>query len=298
MTVLSPLLSLALLAPVPLQEEPPAAVRALVPAAELTGVELVFLANEGFLLRSAKHAVLIDAFLKEPYDLYDALPRSVYERLVRAEPPFDGPTTALVSHRHQDHFQAHPAAKFLTRHASAQLYSSEEVVALLSKQAPDFAAFEARVKTVTPEVGKPVELELADGVRVTFLRLEHSGENNKEIQNLGHVISFGELDLLHVGDAETNFESFRPLAGRTIDVAILPYWYFGSEQGRELIAEVIRPRVAVAAHIPPQGLDRFEKQAGRDFPEVVFFRKALESRVFEPPAGAPSEEAPDGESGH
>ena len=47
-------------------------------------VEITFLANEGFLIRSGRFKVLIDAFIGDPYSGYGALEPDMLEKLVNA----------------------------------------------------------------------------------------------------------------------------------------------------------------------------------------------------------------------
>src|SRR5262245_65672948 len=103
MTVLGPIL--ALLAS-PLAQE----ARALT---ETRGVEVTFLANAGFFLRSGDTGVLIDSFVREPHGIYSALPFDSHQNIVLARPPYDVPTTVLVSHTHPDHVQFRGLEKFL-----------------------------------------------------------------------------------------------------------------------------------------------------------------------------------------
>ena len=101
-------------------------------------LQIVALANEGFLLRCDVDAVLIDAFLAEPYSIYDALPPTVLKLLLGAQAPFDSVDLALVSHVHGDHFQPAPARRFLDASPQTLLASSPQVLAALA--AYDLAA--------------------------------------------------------------------------------------------------------------------------------------------------------------
>ena len=254
------------------------------------GVEVTFLANAGFLLHSGKYSVLIDAFLKEPHGAYEALPPETFQNLVQGRPPFDGFVLALVSHNHPDHIQPRAAEKFLTSNKQAQLISSPQVLAALKAAAKDFSAIQHRVTPV-----RPPQTLVQEEMSVEFLSLAHTGAENQEILNLGHLITMGGVKILHVGDAEPNPENFAPysLAEKKIDVAIVPYWYFGSEAGGRVITEEIQARTLIACHIPPKDFEKFSAAMHENHPEVLIFGKPLESHTFQPtPAAEPPAEKP------
>lgn len=266
-------------------EEAPAAVPAVAidPAPE-SGVEVTFLANEGFLLRSGKYSILIDAFLREPVGVFGALPEDLHKRLVNALPPFDALTVVLVSHIHGDHLQVRSLEKFLGRNNNAQLLSSEQVLRFVHAGAKDFEAIGKRT-TPIPLVKGAMKTLKEEGMSVSFFELAHfeAPADTKEI-NLGHLIRIGGLKILHVGDAAPTPEAFAAydLASEKIDVAIVPYWFFGSAQGVRVLHERVRPRQVIMAHVPPSNHEKLAGMMKEQFPDVIVFEKALEKRTFLP----------------
>jgi L-ascorbate metabolism protein UlaG (beta-lactamase superfamily) len=246
-------------------------------------VEITFLANAGFLLRSGRYSVLIDAFLREPYHVYDALPPQTLQDLANARPPFDGLVLALVSHAHPDHFQVRPAEKFLSHNQQAQLISSPQVLSAFKSGAQDFASVQKKLTPVRPQVGLPLPL-MHEEMSVTFLNLRHAGEENQDVQNIGHLIEMGGVKILHVGDAEPTADNFAAygLPAREIDVALVPYWYFSNEQSQRVLLEQIRPRQVITFHIPEREKQQFTTAMQENFPDVVIFQEPLEKRSFRP----------------
>ncbi len=245
-------------------------------------VELLHLANEGFLIRAGEDAVLIDGFLERPYVGYAALSADALELLAAAEAPFDSIDMALASHVHADHFQAGPACAFLNASPETLFASSEDVVAALGKECAPLAADSARVRTVLPQPGE-AELLRQGELSVEVLRLSHGTGRFAGIQNLGHLLTIGGLRLLHVGDAAMDPAHFAPydLASRELDVALVPYWYFQSGPGRRIVREHFHADTLVACHIPPAELDAVVAHLALEFPEVIVFRESLEARRIE-----------------
>jgi len=288
--MLVPLLAaLTLALPFARQEEEPAPVAqgpAVEPAPEV-GVEVTFLANEGFQLRSGKYSILIDAFVREPVGVFGALPEELHKRLVNALPPFDALTVVLVSHIHGDHVQPRSIEKYLSRNSQAQLMSSEQVLRFLHQNTKDFEAIGKRT-TPIPLVKGAMKTLKEEGMSISFFELPHfNAQDEKEI-NLGHLIRIGGLKILHVGDAAPTPEAFAAydLASLEIDLAIVPYWFFGSPQGVRVLHEKVRPRQVIMAHIPPANMEKLNGMMQEQFPDVVVFKEALEKRTFLPQAKA------------
>ncbi len=281
------LTSFLLVAPAAAQVQPPTGGPAgFEPKPSVEGVEVTFLANAGFLLHSGKYSVLIDAFLKEPYYIYEAVPPQVHQDMVLAKPPFDGIVLALVSHNHGDHFQPRTAEKFLKNNNQAQLVTLPDVLATLKANAKDFDSIKRRVTPVQP---RPTQTLAQDEMSVEFMTLVHTGPENKDVQNLGHLIEMGGMKILHVGDAKPTLDTFAAynLPSKKIDIAIVPYWYFG-EGARQVLTEQIRARTLIACHIPAQELEKFRESMKTSFPDLIIFN-SLESRTFQPEHAAKQE---------
>ena len=259
------------------------------PAAPAPGVEITYLANAGFFLRAGAQGVLIDACVREPVEAYAALPGPVHGQLTNARAPFDCAMLVLVSHAHPDHVQPRVLEKLLTNNARARLVTSPEVIAMLAGGALDFASIQDRVEPVETVRGTIATREL-DGVRVQFLPLEHSGKGHGHLVNLGHLIELGGLRILHVGDAEPTPAQFTPyeLGSKAIDVAIVPYWYFGSAGGAKTLHDEIRARTLIVSHVPPKEWDALDTLLKAQFPDVILFKNAMEKRTFLPAGAKPA----------
>lgn len=222
-------------------------------ASSTAPLEVTWLANEGVLLACGERQVLIDAFVPEAYSIYTALPPATAQALLAGEPPFDDIELALVSHVHRDHFQPQFAQRYLAAHPGTRLVASPQVVELLGADSGAVSRW--------PAAGKPERFSHA-GITVELLELSHGIDG---MQNLGHIVTLGGFRILHLGDAEIVAANFAPygLAGRDLDVALIPYWYFASAAGRALIATHLDARLKIAVHIPRAGEDDANLEAAR-----------------------------------
>jgi L-ascorbate metabolism protein UlaG (beta-lactamase superfamily) len=254
----------------------------LKPEPKVLGVDVTYLANEGFFLESGPYSVLIDAFVRESIGQLAALPPEVHRQLANAKPPFDGRTIVLVSHVHPDHVQFRGLEKYLAHNDLAQLMTSSQVIHALRESAQEFELIQRRVTPVPTTKGSFRKL-MHEEMSVSFLELQHGGKESEGIVNLGHLIELGGLKILHVGDAGPDPAAFAPyrLHELGIDLAFVPYWFFGSESGARVLNEEIKARTIVACHVPPKEWDEF-RQLVSQLPNVVMFQSSQEKRRFLP----------------
>jgi L-ascorbate metabolism protein UlaG (beta-lactamase superfamily) len=242
-------------------------------------LELVYVANEGFLLRAGEQAVLIDAFVTEPYSIYAAVPEAMFADMLGGKEPFEAIDVALTSHVHRDHFQPRAAAAFLRARPETDFLSSPQVLDELVEVLGDHPAAE-RAEAFLPESGRTVVAR--EGVHVELLRLAHSGgRRTAGVQNLGHLVELGGASVLHVGDADAKGLGVYELAKRGVDVALVPYWWFGDADSVREARKVTGARVLVAVHIPPAQVDEVATLLESLDPAILVFRKAGEARKIE-----------------
>jgi L-ascorbate metabolism protein UlaG (beta-lactamase superfamily) len=272
-----------------------------------TRLEITSLANAGFLLHAGEYSVLIDAFVKEPYKEYEALPTDVFKKMANGEAPFDGYVLALVSHNHPDHFQPLAAKRFLTSNPTSAMLASPQVVETMrpgdkgDKEA--FRKIRNQVREVPVKKGEAKILK-HQGMTVEMMLLAHGGEQNRGIvQNYGHLITIGGFNVLHIGDADMDPAIFEPyrFAEREIDLALIPCWFFANETGVRIVDELIRPKAVVACHVPAAEKELFIERMELENPHVKVFAKPMETIVLDrtaettptpPPEPEPEKPAP------
>ena len=104
----------------------------------------------------------------------------------------------------------------------------------------------------------------------------------RSIQNLGHIIELGGKKFLHVGDAELSDAVFGryKLNEAGIDVAILPYWYLLTADGRAAVKKLINPKQIIAVHIQPLEAEQVIERLKKVDPGIIPYTRPLESRSF------------------
>ena len=246
-----------------------------------SSITVRYIANEGVLIATADKQILIDGLHREYLPEYLFPPPEMQSVLENARPPYDKIDLLLVSHIHGDHFSPQSIGLYLKGNPRTAFASSQEAVDGVAKNFTEYEKVKSQIRAVVYEWKKSSEIK-QDGIKVTFLGLRHGGERWKDLQNLGHVIEIGGKKFLHIGDADMTAENFSSfgIAAKGIDVALIPFWYLMTKEGRALVKEQFDPKSIIAVHIPPADADKVIAQLKKDLPEAIAFTKILEERSF------------------
>lgn len=221
-----------------------------------TALALRYVANAGVLVTLGDVRVLIDAPIREgipPYATSDAAER---DRLERARSPYDRVDAILITHWHEDHFNAEAVAAHLSLNGRATLISSPEVVARVRAAAPHLPV--ARMQGVLPAPGASTLLRVGV-LPVRVLRIRHNPARRLPEQHVGFLIGEREA-VLHTGDADPAADNFALLrALPPVDLALVPFWFMQSANNRQFVRDSIAPRRVVALHLPPADADDVQR---------------------------------------
>ncbi len=244
-------------------------------------LEITYIANAGFLLSSNEQKVLIDSLHRGGILSYAAPPPGLRQEMEAATGRFADVSLVLVSHPHADHFDAAAVARHLESNPQARLISSPQVIEAVQRELGRFAESSPLLQATYPE-GNQRSRHARDGTSVEIFRLRHEHERNYGVHNLGQIITLGGKKVLHIGDAEMSPRNFAPhdLPADRIDIALVPYWYLTSEQGRTIVREHIRPQHIIAMHIEPEQREEIATEIRAEFPEAILFSRPGDSRQF------------------
>ena len=207
-----------------------------------------YVANAGVRVDVEGRRFLIDAVFRDGIAPY-ATPRpEARTHLEAARGEYADVDAVLVTHWHEDHFDAKAVAAHLVNNPRAVLISSPEVVSRVHAQAPALPA--DRLRGLAPEPGGVARTEVA-GVTVHVLRVRHNPTRRLPEQHVAFLVGT-HTPVLHVGDADPAADNFAALDSLPpVAHAVLPFWYVLDDASRAMVASAIRPRHIVAVHVPP-----------------------------------------------
>lgn len=249
--------------------------------AQRPALTVTYIGNEGVLISSGPHQLLIDGLHREYKPDYAFPPPALLGAMEAARPPYDQLQLLLVTHIHLDHFHPQSVGLHLQNNDRAVLISSEQVADDVKQKFGSYREIESRVQRVTLDWKTKAALEVK-GMKVNVLGLRHGSERFSWIQNLGYLVEVNGTKLLHIGDADMtaeNFSSFH-LPEERIDIAFIPYWFLLSYEGRALVKEHIRPKQIIAVHTQPAEAEKVAEQIRKENPGAIALTKIGESKSF------------------
>jgi len=188
-------------------------------------VKLCHIANASFIAEGKSAAVLFDAArLTDEYNGAFVLPSTnLMQSLTAGTGAFSKVKVALVSHRHNDHFDASATLAHLRGDRDVEYVMPPEAYALLEKAGLSTTEAERVHSVLPPWEGGPITLDIA-GVRIEAYRIDHGP---KRPQNIGYRVFLDGMTFFHTGDISASEESLRKagLNATPVDVMLLAYWY-------------------------------------------------------------------------
>ncbi len=154
-------------------------ITALEPAVSYSS-DITYLGSAGYMLKSGKHKILIDA----PYSDYVArfevpvASKTVMEKLTSGTAPFENISHILISHSHPGHFDAKALLKVLSSNKNALLFANGTVAKALQKQTAHFAGLSERIRVINIEKDSETEQVQAGGLKLDVSRSAHWSREN------------------------------------------------------------------------------------------------------------------------
>lgn len=227
---------------------------------------LTYLGNMGVLLERGARKVVIDGFHRGGLPEYAAVPPGLLGPLEGNREPFTGLSLALTTHRHPDHFDPRSVAARLATDSAVAYAAAAETVETLFTQA-GVARGHPRLSAPEPGPGRAVPLAGALAW-ASVIELPHNA-TRRSVANVGFLLDFAGIRVLHVGDADPTMATYGPLrlAARGVDVAIVPFWYLTGDD--DAVRRSIGARVWVASHVPLADTASVRRQVLARVPEAI-----------------------------
>lgn len=217
-----------------------------------------YLANEGVMLTRGDTSVLFDPLFDNGFGQYRMLPEAMQAALFAGTAPFEGIDAVFVSHAHGDHFAADLMLDYLRAQPSVRLYAPMQAVLSMRQTANDAdSALFDRVTGLALQVGDAGARLQLDGIDIDAVRIPHSGwpDRMTDIENIAFRVTLGDdVSVVHLGDAVVSDEHFGQQREfweqRDNTLALPPYWFFLSAEGRDILASDLDAGRSIGIHVP------------------------------------------------
>jgi L-ascorbate metabolism protein UlaG (beta-lactamase superfamily) len=239
------------------------------------GLEVTYIANEGYMVSMDGTKVLIDAL---PLSKYYANPSDpLAAKIIGGVPPYDNVDYFLVTHEHTDHFNAALASLFLQNHPLTMLLANPETCRQLNAD----SALPGRFSRLALKPGDRQTIH-GEKAEITALRLEHGGWPG--MTNLAYIVRSNGCTIVHVGDAKLahNEETLRSVDWKTNHVNVLFMEYFDqSTPTWDFVETTMKPDHVVLMHVPPGEEDSVRVENEKLHPGSIVFAQEGERRSFD-----------------
>lgn len=217
-----------------------------------------YLANASVLVTRGDTKVVFDPLYRNDFGQYELVPAQTERALFDGTAPFDGLDAVFVSHYHEDHFSAADVLRLLEARPGLRLFAPAQAVAGMRAIAAErLAAVASRVHAITLAYQEAPVTITQGSLVVDAVRIPHSGWPSRQLQveNIAFRVTLdGATTVVHLGDADTTDAHFARddayWRRRRTDVAFPPYWFFMSEQGRQVLDRRIAAARSIGVHVP------------------------------------------------
>jgi L-ascorbate metabolism protein UlaG (beta-lactamase superfamily) len=233
-------------------------------------MEVIFIGNEGVLVRTEQGSVMIDALFGNGAAPYATTSPQVIDAVESGRDRFGDVDVVLATHYHPDHFNPRSVVRYLDANPGTQFLSTPQCAELIDEKADPSDSSRARVHAVNPDEGVRATTTFGD-ITVHAFGLSHGKVRYADVEHLGLLVELGSLSLLHLGDGIIDHKALES-AGvfeNVIDACFLPFWYYTYPVGRRVTETRFRGREFFGIHIPPPQRPEIESAILDGFPDAI-----------------------------
>ncbi len=260
-------------------------------------LDVTYIANEGFLLQSDHHKMLIDALFDESYGVFAVPDKSVLQNIQQSVAPFDSIDALFLTHYHKDHCNPVLINQYLTKHPAVPLVTSKPSLVFIDGDCFGFVTKQAQFREMTPAANQSVSKSVA-GMAITAYGLKHLTylRNGIDLEqymfNISFLIDMDGVKVFHSGDimpdAFSRYLALHKGWKLHTDVAFLYYKMLETDP-KELkrVLDVLRPRYIVPMHIPPSEIAQWQAklpELKKQFQGIIFFAQPMEKETLAIPS--------------
>lgn len=219
---------------------------------------MLYIANMGAMIERGETKIVFDPLFRNHFDTYDPVPPEIEAALLAGLEPFDGIDAVFISHHHGDHFDPATILELLNSQPAIEMFGPE----------PAAAAIRALVTDPDDPVLQRVHgLSLGNGMTATDIvlgpllveaaRIRHSGwpDYHADVENIVFRVTLdSDTTVMHFGDADPADAHFAISPDhwkeRHSHLALPPYWFFLSNEGRRILRDRIGADEVTGMHVP------------------------------------------------
>ena len=260
----------------------------LAAAAEDVAPRVLYIANMGAMIERGETKILFDPLFHYNPDTYDRVPAETEVALLTGTEPWDGIDAVFISHHHADHFDPATILTLLRAQQTIELFGPEQAAAAIRELVTDPEDLVLkRIHGLSLENGMAATDIVFGPLLVEAVRIRHSGwpDYHADVENIVFRVTLdSETTVMHFGDADVDDAHFAKSpehwTERHSHLAMPPYWFFLSNEGRRILQDRVGADEVIGMHVPTAVPD--DRMSRREsLQDVDLFVKPGETRTLE-----------------
>jgi len=255
-------------------------------AAEDPTPRAVYIANMGAMIERGDTRIVFDPLFHYEHDTYHRVPAEVEAALLSGAEPWDGIDAVFISHHHADHFDPAAILKLLRAQPSIELFGPEQAATAIRELVVDAEdPLLQRIHGLSLDNGMAATDITFGPLLVEAVRIRHAGwpDYHADIENIVFRVTLDEATtVMHFGDADVDDAHFATSpehwAERHSHLAMPPYWFFLSDEGRQILRDRIDAGQVIGMHVPANLPDEREDRR-ESLQDVDLFTKPGRDQV-------------------
>ena len=256
-------------------------------------LQITYIANEGFLLKTLSKKILIDALFSDGYGYFSIPSKEVANDIMNDKAPFDSVNLYFLTHYHKDHCDSKLINDYLKTHPKIKLVTSKPSLVFIDGEQFGFVQLKKQFCEITPEINQSIS-QMIGAIPVKALGLKHMSfyQNDIDLEeymyNVGFYFDLDGIKIFHSGDIKlNNLQDYIVKNGKwtdKIDVAFLYYELFNSEHSDlKYIMTTLNPKYIIIMHVPPsinkEWTEKVE-QLKANYPNIMIFKSSMDSQTI------------------
>lgn len=216
---------------------------------------VTYLGNAALMVSHLDTQVLFDPFFHHHYNQYQLVPDAIRAAIFAGEEPYDSIDLIVISHAHEDHFDANDLVGYLKVHQQTNVVLPQQAIESL-KQIEGYQDVAIRVKGVALKYGDlPIGMQIGN-THLDVVRIPHAGwPARSEVSNLVFRVTLNQtVTVMHMGDADPDDDHFQPHQAfwqqQETDRAFPPYWFMLMPAGQAILKNRINAIETTGIHVP------------------------------------------------
>ncbi len=253
-------------------------------------LQITYIANEGFLLKSSTTKVLIDALYTNGYGLFSVPSKEITDAIIDAKAPFDSINLYLLTHYHKDHCDPVLINEYLSKHKNIPFVASKPSIVFIDGNCFGFNLLKKQFNELTPEINQSIS-KTVNSIPVKAFGLTHlsfyidSINVDENMFNVSFLFEMDGIRVFHSGDIKIDaLQGYIAHNGKwadTIDVAFLYYDLFESgASDLDYVVKTLHPKYIVVMHVPSRKIEEWSakiEQLKARYPNILFFKNSMDS---------------------